>query len=199
MTSESTIVGLEDIRFRNIIGMGLDFSSMTRLFETGSEDTLYYKIVDDIAPRIFKAKSKEEFDQIHQEFCDWGTKNIILAEKKKRDGRIIKNKGPASYGQIAKTFDVTLKVVFYYSHLPDYQTSEKISKWLNAGVDNRIMKMIRKKYANYIREWPETIEEVDKEKYFALQKAVHKFIQDEHGGKILPVQFDDMYWYKLNQ
>lgn len=197
MSQEKTIDDPDEIRFRNIIGMGLDFSSMIRLFEKGSEDKLWDKIVYEKASKIFKAQSKEEFDKIHQEFCDWGTRNIILAEKK-RNGRIIKRRKPASYGQIAKTFDVTLKVAIYYSHLPDYQKCEKILKWLNAGVDTRMMAMLRKKYPDHIQAWPTTIEAVDKAKYFAIQEAVRRFIREEHNGRLLPVQFDDIYWYKLN-
>ena len=101
MSSEDVVDDPYEIRFRNIIGMGLDFSSMIRLFERGSEERLWKKLVFEVVPKIFKANSKEEFDQIHNEFCEWGTRNIALAEKKKRNGRIIKRKGPASYGQIA--------------------------------------------------------------------------------------------------
>lgn len=198
MGSEDAIDDPDEIRFRNIIGMGLDFSSMIRLFERGSEDKLWKKLVFEVAPKIFEALSKEEFDQIHQEFCDWGARNIVLAEKKRRNGRIIKKKGPASYGQIAKTLDVTLKVAIYYSHLPDFQKHERILSWLNAGVDTRMMAMLKKKYPNAIQEWPTTVEAVDKAKYSAIQETVRTFIREEHNGRLLPVQFDDVYWYKLN-
>lgn len=197
MTQKDMLSNLEDIRFKNIIGMGLDFSSMIRLFERGSEDLLWDKLVNDIAPRVFRAQSSKEFEQLHDEFCNWGTKNITLAEKK-RKGRIIKKKGPASYGQIAKTLDVALKVAVYYSHLPNFQKYAEIMEWLHAGIDNRMMKMLRKNYPNDIQEWPTAIEEVDKTKYLALQGTARKFIRDRHQGKMLLAEFDDKYWYELN-
>lgn len=197
MSKQNTIDNPKEIRFRDIIGMGLDFSSMIRLFEKGSEDVLWERVVCVTAPKFFNAKSKEEFGQIHQEFCDWGTRNIILAEKK-RNGHVIKKRKPASYGQIAKTLDVTLKAAIYYSHLPDYREHERLLKWLHAGVDTRMMAMLRRKYPDYIKPWPTTIEDVDKTKYFAIQEIVSRFINEVHSGKLLPVEFDDMYWYKLN-
>ncbi|MGD0494786.1 MAG: hypothetical protein ABSB28_01945 [Candidatus Bathyarchaeia archaeon] len=204
MSKESAVCNPEDVRFRNIIGMGLDFSSMIRLFKKDSETTLWEKIVEDHGPRIFKAQSKEEFDEIHKEFCKWGSRNIVLAQKRTRNGRIIKE-GPATYGQIAKTFNVALKVAVYYCHLPDYQRSAKIVEWLHAGVDTRMMAMLKKrlkgKHPEYFEGWPEAVKDVDSEKkYSELQEVVRIFIREKHDEKLrLPVQFDDVYWYRITQ
>jgi hypothetical protein len=192
-----TVDDPNEIRFHNIIGMGLDFSSMIRVFEKGSEDRLWNKLVHGTAQKIFNTQSKDEFNLAHREFCDWGTKNIYLAERKK-NGRIIKQRKLASYGQIAKTLDVTLKVAVYYSHLPDLQKYKRIMAWLNAGVDTRMMEMLSKQYPDLIRPWPSTVGEVDRASYLTIQEGVLKFINQEHGGKLLPVEFDDIYWYKLN-
>jgi len=204
MSKESEVCNPEEIRVKNIIQMGLNFSSMIRLFEKDSKKNLWNKIVSDVAPKIFKAQSREEFDQIYREFCDWGTEHIVLAQKKKRNGSI-KKKKPASYGQIAKTFNVTLKVAIYYCHLPDYQKSENILKWLHAGVDTRMMAMLKKKlekkHPEYFQDWPKTVEAVDNEKkYLDLQKVVGIFIEEKQDKNLrLPVQFDDVYWYKIKQ
>ncbi|MGD0160370.1 MAG: hypothetical protein ABSB89_08740 [Candidatus Bathyarchaeia archaeon] len=40
MSEESTVCNPEDVRLWNIIEMGLDFSSMMRLFKEGSETKL---------------------------------------------------------------------------------------------------------------------------------------------------------------
>ena len=186
-----------EIRFQNIVGMGLGFSSMIRLFEKDSEDKLWRKIVYDTAGRIFSTQSQEQFDNVHSEFCDWGMKNIVLAEKK-RNGRIIKKRKPASYGQVAKTLDVTLKVVIYYCHLPDCETSRRLVKWLHAAVDTQMMRMLADEYPKEIQPWPTKIEDVDKAKYLAIQTSVLRFIDKKHNGSLSPVEFDDMYWYKLN-
>jgi len=188
----------ERIRFENIIEMGLGFSTMIRLFKKGSTEELHCQIVKKTAEDIFNAKSREDFAQIHSEFCDWGTSNIFLAEKK-RNGRIIKKSKLASYGQIAKTLDVTLKAAVYYSHLPNCERSKRISEWLNAAVDTKMMAMLRKEYPHEIESWPYTIENVDKSNYVKIQKLVRKFIEKKHQRQITPVQFDDIYWNKLNR
>lgn len=185
-------------RFQNVIDMGLDFSSMIRLFKKGSKGRLWKRLVENVAEKIFAVNSKEEFDRIHSGFCDWGTRNIYLAEKRRND-RIIKESKVASYGQLAKTLDVTLKVAIYYSHLPNCQKAIKISNWLNAAVDTQMMAMLSKEYPNDIRPWPNTVEEVDQGKYMELQKVIRKYIKEKHAGKIIPVQFDDIYWSKLNR
>lgn len=177
---------------------------MIRLFKKDSETELWKKIVEDYGPRIFKTQSKEKFDEIHKEFCKWGSRNIILAQKRLRNGRIIKE-GPAAYGQIAKTFNVALKVAVYYCHLPDPQRSAEIVEWLHAGVDTRMMAMLKQKlkekHPEYFEDWPEAVKDVDSEKkYLELQEVVRIFIREKHDEKLrLPVQFDDVYWYRITQ
>lgn len=187
----------EEIRLHNIIDMGLTFSAMIRLFKKGSKEILRENILAE-ARNVFEAKSEEHFIDIHSNFCDWGIKNIFLAEKK-RNGRIIKKTAPASYGQIAKTFDVALKVAVYYSHLPNCEKSQEISGWLNSAVDTKMMAMLKKEYPEDIQLWPTTVEQIDSTTYMAIQKIVHKFIGEKHKGGIIPVQFDDIYWKELNR
>jgi hypothetical protein len=122
---------------------------------------------------------------------------MVLAEKK-RNGRVIKKSKLASYGQVAKTLDVTLKVMVYYCHLPDCETSKRLAKWLHAAVDTKMMSILADEYPKEIQPWPARIEEVDKARYLAIQEIVRKFIRKKHNGKLSPVEFDDMYWYKLN-
>ena len=122
----------------------------------------------------------------------------MLAERKK-NGQVVKKARLASYGQIAKTFDVVLKVTVYYSHLPDVKKSALISKWLNAAVDTKMMAMLKKYYPADVRPWPTAIEQVNSSIYATIQETVRKFIHDKHGGSITPVQFDDIYWEALNR
>jgi hypothetical protein len=187
----------QDARLHNIIDMGLDFSAMIRLFEKKSKEKLGARILGEVQ-NVFGATSKEQFHDFHSSLCTWGTNNITLAERRK-NGQVIKRAGPASYGQIAKTFDVVLKVTVYYCHLPDVERSELISKWLNAAVDTKMMAMLKKCYPVDVRPWPAAIEQVNSSIYAAIQETVRKFIQDKHGGSITPVQFDDIYWEALNR
>lgn len=187
----------QDARLHNIIDMGLHFSAMIRLFEEGSKRELCREILAQ-ARQVFTAESEGHFKEIHSSFCSWGARQIILAERKKR-GQVIKKASPASYGQIAKTFDVVMKVAVYYCHLPDCEKSQQISGWLNAAVDTRMMGMLKECYPKDIDPWPSTIGQVDKFTYMSIQKIVRKVIADRHKGNIIPVQFDDIYWRALNR
>ena len=136
---------------------------------------------------------------IHLSFCSWGIKEIILAEKSRKSGQVIKKAGPASFGQIAKTFDVVMKVAVYYCHLPSCEKSRQISGWLNAAVDTRMMAMLKTCYLADMASWPTTIKQVDSSAYRSIQEIVRKFISERHNGNIIPVQFDDIYWRALNR
>jgi len=187
----------QSIRLENIIDMGLGFSAMIRLFDKGSNRRLHKQILIE-AQKIFIAESEEDFKTIHLRFCKWGVQQIILAEKRK-NGQVIKKSGPASFGQVAKTLDVVLKVAVYYCHLPDCEKSQQISEWLNAAVDTKMMGMLKSYYPSDIVSWPKTIEQVDDPAYKSIQAIVRKFILERHKGGITPVQFDDIYWRKLNR
>lgn len=178
----------EKARLDNIVDMGLDFSAMIRLFDKGSKRKLHREMLNRIE-EVFQAKSEEEFKRSHSDFCQWGRKEISLARKNKH----------ASYGQIAKTLDVVLKVTIFYCHLPDCAKSQQISKWLNAAVDTKMMDFLRERYPEHVEKWPRTIVQVDTSQYMKIQEIVHQFINEEHNGRITPVQFDDMYWEALNR
>ena len=188
---------LQEIKLYNIVDMGLTVSAMIRLYEKGTKETLRNKILEELK-LIFKAPSNEAFNKIHSDFCRWGINNIFLAEKIKA-GMIIKKRKPASYGQIAKTFDVVLKVVVHYCHWPKHDKSNELSKWLHAAVDTKMMNLLKKSYLEYFHRWPSSVEDVDENTYLDLQKLVHRFIQDKRDGNIIPVQFDDYYWNLLNR
>jgi hypothetical protein len=176
-----------EIRLRSVVVMGLGFSAMLRLYAPGAKKKLYRQILPDIR-QLLQAKSEDEFVDFHSRVCDWGTENINL-----RNGETF-----ASYGQIAKTLDVVLKVVIYYCHLPDCEKSSKILGWLNAAVDTKMMGKLRKEYPRAIVPWPHSIQEVNRQSYRAIQELVRRYIIERHPG-ILPVQFDDIYWWRLNK
>ena len=92
-----------------------------------------------------------------------------------------------------------LKVVIYYSKWPDEPTTERISKYLNAAVDTKMMAFLKSKYPDHFAYWPVTVENVTQSIYVSIQDLVRQFITDEHQGQIMPVQFDDLYWNYLNR
>jgi len=187
----------ETIRLFNIVDMGLTFSAMIRLFEKGTKRTLQYEITNRLR-RFFSAESAQNYLDVHSSFCDWGTKEIRLA-KKKRGKMTLQEGSPASYGEIAKTFDVVLKVVVYYCQLPEPAKAQTMTKSLNAAVDTKMMAFLRKHYPNELERWPRTVKEVDKTDYDEIQRIVRKFIREKYRNKILPVQFDDIFWKELNR
>lgn len=178
-----------DARFKNILDAGLGFSAMIRKFEEGAKVTILRQLLK-TAPKILKTKSQKDFDKIHSEFCRWGTRTIRRSNS---------NPIRASYGQIAKTLNVALKVAVYYSHLPDCKPAERISGYLHAAVDNPMMKMLKRIYPNAFDSWPTYISQVDEAAYNQIRCLVNKFIDNEHNNQITPVQFDDIYWRKLNR
>lgn len=178
---------IDRIRFENIIDIGLTASAMIRLFSKGTKESKLRCRITETVEQIFKAESESEFRVIHSHFCQWGTRAVTLARKNKL----------ASYGQIAKTLNVVLKVAVYYCNLPEYERSKELSKWLDAAVDTKMMAELRKHYPLDGKPWPHTIGDVDRQKYEKIQKIVKRFIREVHEDSISPVQFDDYYWRKL--
>jgi len=195
----SQLSEVERLRFENIVDMGLTFSAMMRVFEKGAKEELHNRIVDEIAEKVFNAGSRNEFTRIHMEFCDWGTRNIRQAERKRKEKVITRKGSPASYGQIAKTLDVTLKVVVYYCHLPDCRKSESICQWLNAAVDTAMMSDLKRDFPDQTKPWPNSLKEVDKPTYYRIQQLVRESIKREHNCTITCPQWDDIHWKQANQ
>lgn len=182
----------EQLKLENIVDMGLTFSAMVRLYAKGSKKGLRDQLMA-VVRQVFTVGSKEDFVRVHSGFCNKVTEELSLAK-----GKVL-----ASYGQVAKTLDVVLKVAIYYCHLPNCVRAKEISRWLNPAVDTKMMLFLRK----YIEQrngsvdisWPRTVKNVNETAYRRVQDGVRKFIEDEHSGKILPIQFDDIYWNKLNR
>lgn len=184
------LMNAEDAKQHCVLITGITLSGMLRTFEKETNDKLLKKLPG-IIEKVYRVKSADEFNKIHSNFCQWGIKNI------KRNGRASKDK--ASYGQIAKTFNVILKVVIYYSQYPNYKYSKRISTYLHAAVDNNMMTMLKKEYPKGLEKWPTNIVGVDKECYDGIQKLVGRFIADKHSNSISYVQFDDIYWIEQNR
>jgi len=93
---------------------------------------------------------------------------------------------------------VVLKVYVYYCHLPDSDTSKRMTQWLNPGIDTKMM--------GYLKGLPggkgvsaTSIEQVDKNTYIKLQVLVRKDIEASLPTGTLPVQLDDIKWRELNK
>ena len=186
----------KSIRKKNIIDIAVSFSAMNRLFEQGSKQRIA-KQLESFLDLLEGVKSKDDFETIHSDFCEWFVQNVFTAEKVLKNKKI-KMSRAASYGQAAKVFDVALKVYVYYCNLPDHESAAKLLPMLHSAVDTLMMKNLKKKYPKENIK-AETIEAVSKFDYAILQKMVHHHIEDEFDEPILPVHYDDIMWYRLNR
>jgi len=184
-------MNIQEIRLYNMVDMGLRYSGMIRLYKKGTKQKLINKILK-LLPQISNADSSEVFEKYHYAFCRWATKNILSSKS-------ILNEENISYGQAAKTLDVTLSVLLYYCNWPNQTRSKKLIKWIHAAIDTDMMKYLKKYYKNDLKEWPTTVKDVDRVTYRKLQDLVKRFISEEDPEIELPVQFDDKYWYLLKE
>ena len=181
-------IDVQEVRLCCLIDLGLNFSAMLRLYRKGSKEKLYNKVLSEM-PFLLQSEDEEQLQITHSSICEWGVRNLPANERL----------GHASYGQIAKTLDVILKVVIDYGHMPDCRKAKQMSPWLNSAVDNKMMNMLRKNYPDAIKLWPANIRQVNKEKYLTIQSLVRRFNIERHSNRITPVQFDDIYWWYLNK
>lgn len=190
----------ESAKIKNIIDMAFSFSAMTRVFRKDSAIEIE-KELENILSLITSVKSEQDFKELHHTFCLWFKKNIKTAERNK-DGMTIKPSGPASYGQGAKVLDVALHVYVHYCHLPEWETAERVTKWLNSAIDTKMLK--------YLKNMPDTeahpihataIEDIDEKTYIILQKLLRRDIirNPKFSVQSLPVQWDDIMWRFLNK
>lgn len=202
MWSISQLSKVERLRFENIVDMGLAFSAMMRVFEKGSKDRLSGRIINHTAEMILNSSSRNDFIRIHKKFCEWGKENIYQAERK-RNGKVVIEKGTrASYGQIAKTLDVTLKVMIYYCHLPNRTKSESICQWLNAAVDNAMMDLLKEEFPDQTEQWPDSLKEIlDKSTYDWIQEVADESRkrEQESQGPLTRPEWEDIYLKRAHQ
>lgn len=181
---------------KNVIDMAITFSAMNRVFKKGSKKKIASKLEESLN-RLEKVQNKDSFKKVHLEFCKWFTKNISTAEKQLKNKKS-KNSQPATYGQAAKIFDIAAKIYVYYCHLPTCGLANQLIKFLHGAIDTPILKNLKARYrdSNIVAE---TIEAIDEIQYFTLQELVIRHIQDEFNNLILPVQYDDIMWHRLNR
>lgn len=195
MKSENIVIASE-IKQKSVIDMGLTFTAMIRLFEKGTKPIIGKKLFEEFQ-KLKEIRTEEEFKKLHDNFCVWFVKNIKIAQKE-RDNRIIKKSGYALYGHAAKLIDVVLKVYVYYSSLPDSETALAILPFMNTAIDNPILNHLKIKFPDEIIQ-AKTVEQIDQKLYYKLQCLIKKEIDNEFNNDIIPTQYDDIMWYRLNR
>ena len=124
----------------------------SRTFEKGTKDK-FLKRVRSQLPLFAHIESQDEFDYLHTEICRWGSRSL----KPSHAGR-----PRASYGQVAKTLNVVLKVAVYYCGLPSRRQATRLLPWLHHAIDKPMMKYLQSRYRDEFPRGVKTIADVDK-------------------------------------
>lgn len=186
----------ESTKRKNIIDMAITFTAMMRVFAKGSKSKIAAKL-EEIFSNLSSINNLEQYQHVHDSFCQWFIREIYTAKKTFKNGRVKQSKC-ASYGQAAKTFDIAIKVYVYYCGQPSSIVSHRLVPLLNGAVDTPIMKYLTSEYPDH-QITATTIEEVDKSAYQELQSLIKKDIEIKFKNRIKPVQYDDITWYELNR
>lgn len=183
-------------KHESIVEIGVTISAMLRLFEIGSKQKIVSKLFDDLH-ELEKINTHADFELFHKRFCDWFTSNIKTAQRT-RNNKIVKESHFASYGHAAKVLDVALKVMVYYSGLPNKKDAERILPLLNCAIDTQLLNYLK---ANSPAEniSATTVESIDRSTYVRLQELIRSDIGSNFNNEILPPQYDDITWYELNR
>jgi hypothetical protein len=195
MNSEKSYSASE-IKQKNVIDMGLTFSAMIRLFKKGSKQKIAEKLFVEFQ-KLNKIKTVSEFKCFHNHFCEWFTNNIKTAQRE-RNNIVIKETRNALYGHAAKLIDVVLKVYVYYSSLPDRHTTGTILPFINTAIDNPILNHLKQSFPKEVI-LSNTVEQIDQITYDKLQKLIKLDIAINFNNDILPTQYDDIMWNRLNR
>jgi len=177
-------------KLRNIIDMGFAFTVMARVFEKGTSPLIKEKLWE-VLQSLDSIVTNEEFEKMHHSFCLWFASHVKLA----------KSDANASYGHAAKVLDVALKVLVYYCNLPNLEQANRLLPMLRCAIDTPIFKHLMKKY-DQNRSFDVSslaIKIIDENLYPYLQRMVVLDIEDAFNNNILPVQYDDVMWRRLNR
>jgi len=171
----------QEAKLKNIVDMSLTFTAMMRVFEEGSKEYIRDKICEIIVNMLTKEAA---YAHIHEDFCEWVFQNIPTSRN-----------GKTSYGQAAKVIDVSMKVVLYYCNLPDKDIAKLMIPKLHCAIDTPILMHLKSGNSQIAAKF---LSQIDKNTYCLLQKAVKDDIEKNYSG-ILPVEYDDIMWRKLNK
>lgn len=171
-----------------ILHMAFDLTSMSRVFEKGTKDK-FIKKFSILLPKLASITSAEEFDHLHDDFCRWGCRAIKTSRRGKRR---------ASYGQVAKTLNVSLKATVYYCCLPDRDTAARLIPWLHPAIDNPMMGYLRDESEHDLPAKVNSIAKVDKRIYKLLLDLANQDNKKRFAAALSPIQWEDIVWLTIN-
>jgi hypothetical protein len=171
---------------KNVVDMAVGFTKMPRLFAKGDTALIKEHLVE-LLDGLDKTGSYGDLMKMHDDFYRWCLEKITPAKGAKRP----------SYGQMAKVFDVVLKVYVYYCKLPNPTKAEQLIPMLNTGIDTEIYKHLLKIVGQSTSR--ANLKRIDKELYHKLQELIRVDILKSFNNNIFPVQYDDIMWRRLNR
>ena len=178
----------DSARLTAILHMAFDFASMSRVFEKGSK-AKFLKRVRKLLPDLASVATQGDFEALHDRFCTRGRSSLRTSHGAHQR---------ASYGQVAKTLNVVLKVVVGYCEMPERRQAERLLPWLHPAIDNRMMAYLEGQYTDEFPTGVKKIADVDKRAYRALLKLAAWDADDNQGGGLVPVAWEDVVWVEVN-
>ena len=179
----------EAARLTAILHMAFDFASMSRVFEKGSK-AKFLKRVRKLLPDLASVATQGEFEALHARFCTWGRRSLRTSHGGHQR---------ASYGQVAKTLNVVLKVVVSYCGMPDQRQAARLLPWLHPAIDNQMMGYLRQRYRDEFPRGIKGISEVDRVAYMLLVDMAAQDARENYSGGLVPVQWEDVVWVEVNR
>lgn len=76
--------------------------------------------------------------------------------------------------------------------------AERILPLLNSPIDTQLLNYLKAKMPSESIS-ATTIGMIDRNSYVRLQGFIREDIEEEFNNEILPAQYDDIMWYKLNR
>jgi len=77
-------------------------------------------------------------------------------------------------------------------------TAKALLPFLNTAIDNPILKHLKKSFpGDHIL--AKTVEQIDENSYEKLQNLIKLDIRKKFNNDILPTQYDDIMWNRLNR
>lgn len=194
--ASASLHAAETARIKNIIEMAVDFSAMTWLFPRKSGPRIYDRLEVAFAG-LSSIREQKDYDLMHADFCNWFTQNVDRSQKKKqRESKTAVRK--SSYGQAAKVLDIAAKVYVYYCALPSREIAQTLMPLLHSGLDNKMVQHLICKFPKAgIKS--KQLEDIDRPKYEQLQSLVGREIREDFNSEIYPVQYDDIFFRRLNR
>jgi hypothetical protein len=187
----------EEAKFRNILEMAFAFTAMGRVFGAGSGETIRDKLETYLSV-LCSSTSESDYDAKHAEFCGWFTRHILTA-KKGGKGSLLAGLQLASWGQAAKVLDIMMKVCVYYCHMPDPTTSSRLEPYLHGAVDTPILSELKERFNESSLSRVSSIAGIGRTEYETLQRMIRRDISERFKDRIIPVEYDDIEWRRLNR